>query len=158
MEVAVDRRNFIQLGFAGIGSTFVAPGLVLAYTSEQQSMAGGVYYTADAPGRWGKKVQSHFPNIELEKGQDGAKIHVQTRHTFDGYDHYIIKHTVLDKDFNFIAENVFNPLQDKEPVSEFSLGKYSGPVYVLSVCNKHDTWMNIAEIQGIRLHHDMGRQ
>ncbi len=158
MEVAVDRRNFIQLGFAGIGSTFVAPGLVLAYTSEQQSMAGGVYYTADAPGRWGKKVQLHFPNIELEKGQDGAKIHVQTRHTFDGYDHYIIKHTVLDKDFNFIAENMFNPLQDKEPVSEFSLGKYSGPVYVLSVCNKHDTWMNIAEIQGIRLHHDMGRQ
>ena len=142
----MDRRNFIQLGFAGIGSTFVAPGLVLAFAGEQQSMAGGVYYTADAPGRWSKKVQSHLPNIELEKGQDGTKIRVQTRHTFDGYDHYIIKHVVLDKDFTFIAENMFNPLKDKEPVSEFSLEKYSGPVYVLSVCNKHDTWMNATEV------------
>jgi hypothetical protein len=36
----MDRRNFIQLGFAGIGSTIVAPRLVIASASEQ-SMAGG---------------------------------------------------------------------------------------------------------------------
>jgi superoxide reductase len=145
MEVAMDRRNFIQLGFAGIGSTLVAPRIVLASASEQ-SMAGGVYYTADAPGRWNKKVASHFPNVEVQKGPDGAIVRVETRHTFDGYDHYIIKHIALDKDFNFITEHMFDPLKDKAAISELSLEKYSGPVHVLSVCNKHDTWMNIAEI------------
>jgi superoxide reductase len=145
MEVAMNRRNFMQLGFAGIGSTIVAPGLVIASPSAQ-SMAGGVYYTADASGRWSKKVQSHFPNVEVEKGPDGAIVRVETRHTFDGYDHYIIKHIALDKDFNFITEHMFNPLQDKAAISKLSLGKYSGPVYALSVCNKHDTWMNVVEV------------
>jgi superoxide reductase len=28
----------------------------------------------------------------------------------------------------------------------FKLEQYSGPVYALSVCNKHDTWLNVAEI------------
>jgi len=142
----MDRRNFIQVGLAGIGSTLVVPRSVLATDCAQPSMVGGLYYTADAPGRWSKKVQSHLPVVELEKGQDGASIRVQTRHTFDGYDHYIVKHMLLDKDFNFITENMFNPLTDKEPVSEFSLGKYTGPVYALSVCNQHDTWMNVAEV------------
>ena len=31
----MDRRNFIQLGFAGIGSTIVAPRLVIASASEK---------------------------------------------------------------------------------------------------------------------------
>jgi len=141
----MDRRNFIQLGFAGAGSVLVSPGLVLA-SAGKPSMAGGLYYTADAPGRWNKKVKSHFPNLELEKGQDGTKIRVETRHTFDGYDHYIVKHIILDKDFKFVTENMFNPLQDKEAVSVFSLAQYSGTVYALSVCNKHDTWMNVTEV------------
>ena len=141
----MDRRNFIQLGFAGIGSTLVAPRIVLASASEQ-SMAGGVYYTADAPGRWSKKVTTHFPNVEVQKGQDGAIIRVETRHAIDGYDHYIVKHIALDKDFNFITEHMFDPLKDKAAISELSLGQYSGPVHVLSVCNKHDTWMNVTEV------------
>ena len=141
----MDRRNFIQLGFAGIGSTIVAPRLVLASASEQ-SMAGGVYYTADAPGRWSKKVSTHSPNVEVGKGQDGAIIRVETRHAIDGYDHYIVKHIALDKDFNFITEHMFDPLKDKAAISELSLENYSGPVHVLSVCNKHDTWMNVTEV------------
>jgi len=37
-------------------------------------------------------------------------------------------------------------LKDKAAISELSLGQYSGPVHVLSVCNKHDTWMNVTEV------------
>lgn len=33
-----------------------------------------------------------------------------------------------------------------EPASEFVLEQYSGPVYVLSTCNQHDSWLNMAEI------------
>ena len=62
------------------------------------------------------------------------------------YDHYIVKHIVLDKDFRFVDEKRFDPLQDKEPLSEFALGEYSGQIYVLSVCNQHDTWLNFAEV------------
>ena len=141
----MDRRQFIHFGIAGMGGAVVAPGLVLAGAADSP-MAGGVYYTTGAPGRWSKKVLSHLPNIEVAKQTEGTSIEVLTRHTFEGYDHYIIKHIVLDKDFQFVAEHMFDPLKDKEPRSQFSLADYSGTIYVLSVCNKHDTWMNTAEV------------
>ena len=141
----MDRRHFIRFGFAGIATTMVAPRIVLASAAES-SMAGGVYHTADAPGRWSKKVLSHLPNIEVEKQQHAAVVRVLTRHTMEEYDHYIVKHIVLNQDFGFVAENMFNPLEDKEPLSEFDLGEYRGRIHVLSVCNQHDTWLNIAEV------------
>jgi len=141
----MDRRDFIRFGMAGVGGAVVAPTLAFAGAAESP-MAGGVYHTADAPGRWSKKVLSHLPNIKVAKQEQGTTIQVLTRHTFEEYDHYIIKHMVLDKDFGFVAENFFNPLKDKEPLSEFSLGSYQGTIYVLSVCNVHDTWMNVAEV------------
>jgi len=62
------------------------------------------------------------------------------------YEHYIVKHIVLNDKYEFIAENMFTPGKDAAAISEFSLGDYSGKIYVLSVCNKHDTWVNNAEI------------
>ena len=141
----MDRRHFIRFALAGVGTGVVAPRLVLASAAES-SMAGGLYFTADAPGRWSKKVLSHLPNIEVDKQEQVAWIRVLTRHTMEEYDHYIVKHIVLDKDFGFVAEKMFNPLQDKEPLSEFELGAYRGRIHVLSVCNQHDTWLNIAEV------------
>lgn len=140
----MDRRKFIQLGLAGGASTFIAPGIVLATSPDP--MAGGVYYTTEAPGRWSKKVSSHLPNIEVEKQDNGAKIQVITRHGMDDYEHYIIKHMILDANYRFIDERRFIPGKDKEPVSEFTLEGYSGPIYALSACNQHDTWLNMAEI------------
>ena len=141
----MDRRHFIRFGFAAIGTTMVAPRIVLASAAESP-MAGGVYFTEDAPGRWGKKVLSHLPNIEIEKQDQVSKVRVLTRHTMEEFDHYIVKHIVLDKDFAFLDENQFDPMKDKEPLSEFDLGGYSGRIHVLSVCNQHDTWLNIAEV------------
>jgi len=141
----MDRRHFIRFGFAGMGGLVVAPRLVLAGAADSP-MAGGVYHTADAPGRWSKKVLSHLPNIEVAKQADATTLQVFTRHTIEGYQHYIVKHMVLDKDFRFVAEYMFDPLKEKEARSEFSLAGYTGPIYVLSVCNQHDTWLNVAEI------------
>lgn len=137
------RRSFIRLSALGAATGIIAPTAVLASTS---GMAGGVYYTKDAPGRWSKKVAGHLPNISISKGSSGTTIEVVTSHSMSGYEHYIIKHIVLNDQFEFIAENMFDPLKDKAPVSQFSLGDYSGRIHVLSACNKHDTWLNIADV------------
>ena len=134
-----------DVGFAATGASVVAPRLVLASAAESP-MAGGVYLTEGAPGRWSKKILSHLPNIEVEKLDQGARVQVHTRHTMEEFDHYIVKHILLDKDFAFVDEKVFHPLTDKEPVSEFDVGGYSGRIHVLSVCNLHDTWLNMAEV------------
>ncbi len=139
----MNRRNFIRLGFAGAAAGIIVPKLVLANLS---GMAGGLYYTKDAPGRWSKKVGGHLPNIEVSKGNDGVFLHIVTSHEMKAHEHYIVKHVVLDKNFNFIAEKMFDPIKDKAPISDIAIGKYQGLVNVLSVCNKHDTWLNIAEV------------
>ena len=139
----MQRRNFIRLAVAGSVTGIIAPEIVLAGSS---SMAGGVYYTKEAPGRWSKKVAGHLPNIEVLKGDKGVSIKVVTSHGMDDYQHYIVKHIVLDKDFKFIAEKMFDPTKDKVAISEFSLGNYKGAVNVLSVCNKHDSWLNSAVV------------
>ena len=135
----MDKRGFIRLMAIGAAAGIIAPTTVLASSS---SMAGGVYYTKDAPGRWSKKVGSHLPIIEVS----GKKIQVTTSHGMEGYKHYISKHVVLNDKFEFITEQMFDPTKDKAPISSFSLGDYSGRIHVLSVCNKHDTWLNIAEV------------
>ncbi|MGW8309562.1 MAG: desulfoferrodoxin family protein [Thiogranum sp.] len=141
----MNRRRFIGFGIAGVGGAALAPKLALAGVSDSP-MAGGVYYTAEAPGRWSKKVLSHLPQIEVAKQEQSTTVRVLTRHTMEKCDHYIVKHVVLDKDFTFVAEKRFKPLEDEEPLSEFVLGEYSGRIYVLSVCNQHDTWLNSADV------------
>ena len=109
-------------------------------------MAGGVYFTKAQPGRWNKKVGGHLPNIEVVRSDRGSVLKVVTAHEMNAYAHYIVKHIVLDKDFNFIAEQMFDPAKDKAAISEISVGAYRGVINVLSVCNKHDTWLNMAEV------------
>ncbi len=150
----MDRRKFIRFVFggaaAGVVAGAIAPTRVLANTSSSASMmskmAGGVYYTKKSPGRWAKKVGGHLPNIEVVKSDNGAVVKIITAHGMDPYAHYIVKHMVLDSDFNFIAEHMFDPIKDKAPISEIPVGNYRGVVNVLSVCNKHDTWLNTAEV------------
>lgn len=135
----MNRRGFICVSALGAAAGLMAPVSVLASTP---SMAGGVYYTKDAPGRWSKKVGGHLPIIEVT----GKTIQVTTPHGMTGYEHYIVKHTVLNDKFEYMTEKMFDPLKDKAPISQFDLGDYSGRIHVLSVCNKHDTWMNLADV------------
>lgn len=150
----MDRRKFIRFAFggaaAGVVAGTLAPTRVLANTSGSVStmskMAGGLYYTKESPGRWAKKVGGHLPNIEVVKSDSDAVVKIVTAHGMDPYAHYIVKHMVLDSDFNFIAEHMFDPTKDKAPISEISVGTYRGVINVLSVCNKHDTWLNTADV------------
>jgi len=135
----MNRRGFIRLSALGAAAGIIAPTTVLASSG---SLAGGVYYTKDAPGRWSKKVGGHWPSIEVE----GNKIQVTTSHAMNGYEHYIVKHMVLNDKYDFITEKMFDPMKDKAPISQFELGNYSGRIYVLSVCNKHDSWLNVADV------------
>ncbi|MBL4867919.1 MAG: hypothetical protein JKY67_16245 [Pseudomonadales bacterium] len=141
----MERRGFIRLSALGAVTSIIVPKTVLASTPSM-AMAGGLYYTKDAPGRWSKKVGGHLPNISVSKGTSGTQIEVVTSHGMSGYEHYITKHIVLNDKFEFINEKMFDPTKDKSPVSQFSLGEYSGRIHVLSVCNKHDTWLNVAEV------------
>jgi len=137
----MDRRSFIRLSAAGSVTGIIAPASVLA-SSCSPEFAGAIYYTKDAPGRWSKKVGSHLPNIEVA----GKNIQVTTSHGMNGYEHYIIKHMIFNDKLAFIDEKMFDPMKDKAPISRFSLGDYSGRIFVVSTCNKHDTWLNMAEI------------
>jgi len=152
-EKSVNRRELIRLGLYGGAASLVMPRAVLAEAATtapgtlQSALAGGVYHTRDAPGRWGKKVSSHLPEIETQAGSDNKlDVLVTTRHENDGYTHYIIKHALLDGNFEFMNENLFDPTVTKWPESTFTLEGYSGPLYALSVCNKHDTWIDVIEI------------
>lgn len=146
----MDRRTFVRFGIAGAAATIAAPRPAQAASKSSSldgKMAGGVYYTKDAPGRWGKKVGGHVPIIEKKADSGGkTRVRVTTRHGMPGYEHYIVKHVLLDKDFKFIAEKMFDPKKDKKPVSTFVLDGYRGPLYALSVCNKHDTWIDVIEL------------
>lgn len=141
----MDRKSFIQL--LTLGS---AAGIAMPTTATEEpkamvkpnGMAGGVYYTKDNPGRWGTKVGGHFPVVTVS----GKRVQIVTPHEMNEFEHYIVKHVVLDDNFDFIDEKRFNPKVDKAPISKFTLADYSGRIHVLSVCNLHDTWMNTAEI------------
>lgn len=141
----MQRRNFIQLGLTGAVAGFFLPELALA-KNNQTDMAGGVFYTKQNPGRWHKKVAGHLPKIKIVQKYKKLTVQVVTAHGMEGFKHYIVKHVLLDQNFNFLAENMFNPKQDKIPASTFTLDNYTGLLYVLSMCNKHDVWLNSAKI------------
>jgi len=140
------RRSFIRIGMAGAATGIIAPAGVLASSVGQKisnnNMAGGVYYTKESPGRWSKKAGAHSPVME----KTDAGIHVVTGHPMNKGEHWIVKHVLLDNDFNFISENIFDPGKDKAPISDFRLSGQVGVVYALSVCNLHDSWLTMLEL------------
>lgn len=140
----MDRRNLLQLAATGALAGIILPKTSLADCSA--AMAGGVYHTREAQGRWQGKANSHLPTATVIQESGGVTLRVVTAHGTHGYSHYIIKHIILNKEYGFMAEKMFDPAKDKAPVSEFSLGRYSGPIHLLSVCNKHDTWLNTITI------------
>lgn len=141
----MERRDFIRLSLAG-GAAVAVPQRLLAADCAGD-MAGGVYYTKENPGRWAEKVGGHLPSLEKSVAADGGvTVKVTTDHAMSGYKHYIVKHQLLDGDFRFLGETMFHPDKD-EPVSEYKLpAGYKGKVHALSMCNKHDLWLNGMEV------------
>ena len=141
----MERRDFIRLSVAGVGAGIMMPTMALADNGKQIA-TGNIYYTKEAPGRWSEKVATHLPNIEIQKTGGNVTVKIVTAHEMKDYEHYIVKHVLLDQNYKFIDEYLFHPTKDKAAVSTFTLRDYSGPIYALSMCNKHDLWLNSAEV------------
>ena len=141
----MERRNFIRLSVAGVAAGIIAP--INAKAGSSKPGAGAdIYYTKDAPGRWSGKVATHLPSIEIEKTGGKVTVKIVTAHEMKGYEHYIVKHVLLDQNYKFLDEHLFDPSKDQVAISTFTLNDYSGSVYALSMCNKHDLWLNGAEV------------
>ncbi len=141
----MNRRNFVGWLSAGTAAAVIAPKIATA-AGDCRAMAGGVFHTKENPGRWAKKIGGHLPQLEIARHAGGVRLKVLTAHEMRGFEHYIVKHVVLNRDYRFLAEKMFQPQKDEVPLSEFELGNYQGRVHVLSVCNKHDTWLNQIDI------------
>jgi superoxide reductase len=135
----MDRRTALKLGFWGsAGSLLVPPAAFAAQGPAALSspLAGGVYYTLSNPGRWAKKAKGHAPRLK----RAGDKVRVVTNHPMKGYRHYIVKHVILDRRFNYVSQTLFDPKKDS-PESEYDISKLDDIVYAVSLCNLHDTWV-----------------
>jgi superoxide reductase len=140
----MNRRDFMRLSLAGAGLMTLNATPLLAETKSAAQLvgAGGLFYTKENAGRWAGKVVTHLPTVEIEK----STVKVTTAHEMNGFEHYIVKHVLLDKNYQFLDEHVFNPTVDKTAVSTFTLPNYSGTLHVLSLCNKHDVWLTTVEL------------
>jgi len=139
----MNRRDFIKLAPVLAVSAGI-PGLVNAAPTP---MAGGVFYTKGKPGRWAGREATHIPVLSITQTQTGIILNVANNsHPMEAYKHYIVKHVILDANFKFGAEKLFNPTTDQKAISSFNLGNYQGVVHVLSVCNLHDTWLTAIKI------------
>jgi superoxide reductase len=140
------RRDFIRLTAASAGVSLIAPTISFAEDVKSVSAAQEIYYTKEAPGRWAGKVATHVPVIEVSKAEGSVTVKITTPHEMKAYEHYIVKHVLLDKNYKFLDEHLFDPTKETTPVSTYTLKDYSGTVYALSTCNKHDLWLSSAEV------------
>ena len=101
-------------------------------------LAGAIYYTKESPGRWLGLSEPHIPDIKIEKNI----IEVHSPHEMRGFEHYIVKHIIMDEKFRIISEKIFDATKDI-PLSKHDVSGYFGNIYILSVCNLHDTWLTI---------------
>jgi superoxide reductase len=142
----MERRNFIRLSIASVGAGIVAPTMALATREKQVKGGSDIYYTKEDPGRWSGKVATHLPSIEVEKAGANVTVKVVTPHEMKGYEHYIVKHVLLDQNYKFLDEHMFDPTKDSAAISTFTLHDYTGSIFALSLCNKHDLWLNEVEV------------
>lgn len=139
----MNRRTLLQLGLAGATTAVFVPQPVFASRLNplKSPLAGSVFYTKEAPGRWAGKEGGHVPTIERSNNM----IEVTTGHEMNGFVHYIIKHVILDENLGFVRETLFNPEKDS-PVSQHDISGLKNVVYAISLCNKHDAWLNALEL------------
>jgi superoxide reductase len=146
----MDKRSFLRLTLAGGGLSIFVPKAVHAALMEsplKSKLAGGMFFTEEALGRWNKGTASHHvAQIEKQAGGGKTQLHVASAHPMDGLDHFIVKHQLLDQDLKFMQEHLYKPTVDKKPEHIFDLGNHHGAVYAITMCNVHDVWINMIEV------------
>lgn len=134
ITVMTDRRNFLKGSIVAtsalvVGSVDIAGAATAPYTN--------IIYTAENPGKWGKKVGSHLPSITVE----GNKVTLSTKHGMAAK-HYIVRHTLVLEDGTVVGGKVFS-VTDPKAISSYELpAGYKGKIYGTSFCNLHDFWVN----------------
>ena len=136
-----DRRTFIKTGVAAlVGLSAVSPLLANVSKSEKEINLPGLIYNEKHPGKWKLKVDSHLPKISIS----GSQVSITTDHGMSEI-HYIVRHTLVDKNGNVIGSKTFYPTD--EPKSSFDIPQgYKGKLFATSFCNKHDFWVKEFEI------------
>jgi len=146
----MEKRTFIRLSLAGAAGSLILPRMALSKAMESalaSKYAGGLYQTDHAWGRWNAKVAGlHLAHTEKQLTGGKVQLHVESRHPMLAYEHYIVKHEILDADFKFLAEHRYDPRKDKKPASVIDLGSYRGIVYAVTYCNIHDLWVDVSEV------------
>ena len=135
----INRRLILRAGLVGAAAPVVlnaAPAFAAGVDPTISALAGSVFYTTEHPGRWNGKEGGHAPQVE----RSANNIEITTGHPMDGFVHYIVKHTLLDENLNYVAEVMFDPEKDA-PISQHNVASLEGRVYALSMCNKHDVWL-----------------
>lgn len=142
----INRRNLMVGGGAALMVSGASP---VASTESQtkdalRALAGKLFYSDDRPGRWKGKEKGHVPLIKIDKDNNNVLVRAATNHPMEP-SHNVIKHILMDENFNFIQEQVFNQQFDM-PRSRFELNGYKGRLYIGSLCNLHDNWINWADV------------
>ena len=139
-------------GVAAGGAALAAGGIYLGQAQAAgvstadavRLLAGKLIYSADSPGRWTGKEHGHVPQMRVERIGDEVRVQVVTRHPMTS-DHYIVKHMVLDEQFEILAETLFDYSFDY-PQSHHRLKGVSGRLFAVSLCNIHDSWLSWADV------------
>ena len=146
----MEKRTFIRLSLAGAAGSLVLPRMALSEAMESalaSKYAGGLYQTDHAWGRWNEKIANlHLAHVEKQVSGGRAQVHVESMHPMHAWEHYIVKHEILDADFRYLAEHRYDPRKDKKPASVIDLGSYRGVVYAVTYCNIHDLWVDVSEV------------
>ena len=58
---------------------------------------------------------------------------------------FIVKHILTDVERSYVNEQVFDVAFDL-PRSRFELNHYSGRLFIVSMFNLHDNWINWADV------------
>jgi len=105
------------------------------------SLEGVLVFTKEKPGRWIDKVGSHLPSMTLLRKDEKIIITVMTMHEMQS-EHFIVKHLLLDQHFSLIGEKIFLPQSHQVAQSvHFLESSYQGVLFAVSICNKHDVWL-----------------
>jgi len=122
----MERRNFIRLSVMGAGALGAAQH-VLAQPTAAESLATlkNIYFTQQSPGRWKGKEATHLPVITVTPEGANCHVNVVTPHEMKGLEHYIVKHVLLDKNYEVLAipSPKFKPLLH-ESYRFLRLGRY----------------------------------
>ncbi|MEP3231466.1 MAG: desulfoferrodoxin family protein [Hyphomicrobiales bacterium] len=135
----INRRIILKAGLVGTTAPVIL-NTISAQAGEKAGLngplAGTVFFTSENPGRWAGKEKGHAPTIE----RTASNIEIVTGHEMRGFEHYIVKHQLLDENFQLVDEKLFDPDKDA-PITQHSLKGQSGQLYALSMCNLHDVWI-----------------